>query len=90
MQIEASNKFSNLPPGKVTFASVDCDRNPTIAQKYSVNKYPTLKIFRNGELIKKEYRGQRSVDALAEFVNKQTQSTVQSFSSKGDLAMKID
>jgi endoplasmic reticulum resident protein 44 len=55
-----------------------------------VNKYPTLKIFRNGELIKKEYRGQRSVDALAEFVNKQTQSTVQSFSSKGDLAMKID
>lgn len=27
-----------------------------ISARYHVNKYPTLKLFRNGELVKKEYR----------------------------------
>lgn len=27
--------------------------------KYNVNKYPTLKLFRHGILVKQEYRGSR-------------------------------
>uniref|UniRef100_A0A915EKE8 Thioredoxin domain-containing protein n=1 Tax=Ditylenchus dipsaci TaxID=166011 RepID=A0A915EKE8_9BILA len=80
----------SMPIGPAVFASVDCDRQPDIAQKYHVSKYPTLKLFRFGELIKKEYRGQRSADALADFVNKQMESKLQTFTSKEDLESKID
>ncbi|KAI1730678.1 thioredoxin-like domain-containing protein [Ditylenchus destructor] len=87
---EASKKFVDAPVGQVAFASVDCDRNADIAQKYHVNKYPTLKLFRFGELIKKEYRGQRSAVALAEYIEKQTESKIQQFNSKDDLNSKMD
>lgn len=48
-----------------------------IAARYAVNKYPTLKIFRYGELVRKEYRGQRSSDALLNFIREQLRNTVQ-------------
>uniref|UniRef100_A0AC34F5L6 Thioredoxin domain-containing protein n=1 Tax=Panagrolaimus sp. ES5 TaxID=591445 RepID=A0AC34F5L6_9BILA len=76
--------------GQIAFASVDCDRQPALAQKFHVNKYPTLKLFRYGEPIKREYRGQRSMEALAEFVTKQVESTVHHFNSKEDLDKQID
>ncbi|KAL0171965.1 hypothetical protein M9458_032276, partial [Cirrhinus mrigala] len=34
-------------------------------------KYPTLKLFRNGMMMKREYRGQRSVTAIADFIRQQ-------------------
>lgn len=77
-----------------------------IGQKYMVNKYPTLKLFRNGEMIKKEYRyflggcllkffptsfsGQRSADALTDFVNKQTISKIVEVGSEEELIQKVD
>lgn len=42
-----------------------------IATRFHISKYPTLKVIRNGQPAKREYRGQRSVDAFVEFVNKQ-------------------
>jgi len=87
---EASNKFTLNTAGQIAFASVDCDKQPGIAQKYHVSKYPTLKMFRFGEAIKREYRGQRSVDALSEFVKKQIESTVKHFNSPEDLNQQID
>jgi len=73
---EASQHFKDNAPGKVLFGAVDCDRQSTIAQKYKVSKYPTLKLFRFGQLVKKEYRGQRSVEALKEFILKQVEFSV--------------
>ncbi|KAH7702252.1 Thioredoxin family protein, partial [Aphelenchoides avenae] len=87
---KASERFKTNPPGQVVWASVDCDREPAIAQKYHVSKYPTLKIFRNGEMLKKEYRGQRSEDALAEFITKQLASTVHHFVSQQDLEQHME
>lgn len=43
----------------------------SIAQRYRINKYPTLKLFRNGMMMKREYRGQRSVVAIADFIRQQ-------------------
>lgn len=87
---EASERFKDRPAGLVAWASVDSDRQPLIAQKYNVNKYPTLKLFRNGELVKKEYRGQRSVDALSSFIQKQLDSSVMLFTSRETLANGLD
>ncbi|VIO95343.1 Thioredoxin family protein [Brugia malayi] len=86
---EASKRFTDRG-NTVAWATVDCDREADIAQKYHVSKYPTLKLFRGGELVKKEYRGQRSVDALAVFIDKQLVSGMQNFSSNAELNNQIN
>ncbi|VDK79955.1 unnamed protein product [Litomosoides sigmodontis] len=86
---EASNRFKERG-NAIAWAAVDCDREADIAQKYHVSKYPTLKLFRNGELVKKEYRGQRSVDALVVFIEKQLVSSIQNFSSHAELDGRIN
>ncbi|XP_061165211.1 endoplasmic reticulum resident protein 44-like [Saccostrea echinata] len=80
---EASNKVKDeFPtPGKIAFGKVDCDSESDIASQYHISKYPTLKLVRNGQLIKKEYRGQRSVDALVQFVKDQVRDSVQQIDS---------
>ncbi|VDN56706.1 unnamed protein product [Dracunculus medinensis] len=88
--LEASEKFTTMPPGKVLWASVDSDREVDIAQKYNVNKYPTLKLFRHGELVKREYRAQRSVEALSDFIYKQLNESIITIASTDDLKAKMD
>ncbi|KAK6490554.1 endoplasmic reticulum resident protein 44-like isoform X2 [Huso huso] len=56
---------------QVVFARVDCDQHSDIALRYRISKYPTLKLFRNGMMMKREYRGQRSVSAIADFIRQQ-------------------
>lgn len=76
---EASNKVKEeiKDDGKVAFAKLDCDAESSIAAQYHISKYPTLKLFRNGEPLKKEYRGQRSVDAIADFIKEQIKDVVE-------------
>ena len=61
-----------------------------IAQKYHISKYPTLKVFRNGEIQKREYRGQRSPDALANFVKEQLKDPVKEFTSMAELNKDVN
>uniref|UniRef100_A0A3Q2ZU64 Endoplasmic reticulum protein 44 n=1 Tax=Kryptolebias marmoratus TaxID=37003 RepID=A0A3Q2ZU64_KRYMA len=70
---EASNIVREQFPDtkQVVFARVDCDQHADIAQRYRITKYPTLKLFRNGMMMKREYRGQRSVTAIADFIRQQ-------------------
>lgn len=56
---------------KVRFAKLDCDKENGIAAKYRVSKYPTIKLFRYGEMTKREYRGRRSHDQLLEYIREQ-------------------
>jgi hypothetical protein len=42
-----------------------------IAAKYHINKYPSLKLFRFGVAIKREYRGARSADSFIAYLNEQ-------------------
>lgn len=76
---EASKKVKDeiQEEGKVAFAKIDCDSESSIAAQYHISKYPTLKLFRNGEPLKKEYRGQRSVDALAAFIKEQVKDVIE-------------
>ncbi|KAG8179097.1 hypothetical protein JTE90_005453 [Oedothorax gibbosus] len=55
-------------PGKVLFGKVDSVSETNLAQRFKISKYPTLKLIRNGKLMKKEYRGQRSLEGLVEHV----------------------
>ncbi|KAG8442672.1 hypothetical protein GDO86_011458 [Hymenochirus boettgeri] len=75
---EASNIIQEEYPdrNKVVFARVDCDQHSDIAQRYRISKYPTLKLFRNGMMMKREYRGQRSVTAIAEYIRQQKSNPV--------------
>ncbi|KAK6166672.1 hypothetical protein SNE40_023311 [Patella caerulea] len=75
---EASNKIRQEVPeaGRVAFGKVDCDREVNIATTYRISKYPTLKLFRNGQVVKKEFRGQRSADSIANFIREQMKDSV--------------
>uniref|UniRef100_G3MLT3 Thioredoxin domain-containing protein n=1 Tax=Amblyomma maculatum TaxID=34609 RepID=G3MLT3_AMBMU len=55
-------------PNKVLFGKVDCDRETSIAAKHRITKYPTLKLVRNGMVMKREYRGQRSAEAMKNYI----------------------
>ncbi|CAK8673492.1 unnamed protein product [Clavelina lepadiformis] len=67
--------------GQVVFGRVDCDRETGIASRFHVNKYPTMKLFRAGQLVKREYRGKRSAESLRDFVREQLRDPVQEFTS---------
>ncbi|KAK7112875.1 endoplasmic reticulum resident protein 44-like [Littorina saxatilis] len=84
---EASRKISEefTQPGKVMFAKVDCDREVNIASQYRISKYPTLKLFRNGQMVKKEYRGQRSANSLADFIREELKDPVVEHNSLDEL-----
>lgn len=70
---------------QVVFGKVDCDREAGIAVQYHVSKYPTLKMFRYGSSAKREYRGQRSTDAIANFIREQLKSPIASITNLDEL-----
>lgn len=71
--------------GKVVMGKVDCDQESAVASRFHISKYPTLKIIRNGQTTKREYRGQRSAEAFAEFVKKQLEDPIKEFHTLKDL-----
>jgi len=58
----------------VSLADVDATQHPTLAQKYSVSGYPTIKWFVNGE--PKEYTGGRTKDKIIEWVDEMNKAAV--------------
>ncbi|XP_011700367.1 PREDICTED: endoplasmic reticulum resident protein 44 isoform X2 [Wasmannia auropunctata] len=89
---EAADKIrEEFPqPGKVVMAKVDCDRETSIASRFHITKYPTLKVIRNGQPTKREYRGQRSVEAFQEFVRKQLEDPIKEFADLRELEQLDD
>uniref|UniRef100_UPI00358F539F endoplasmic reticulum resident protein 44 isoform X2 n=1 Tax=Myxine glutinosa TaxID=7769 RepID=UPI00358F539F len=55
----------------IVFARVDCEQQADLAHRYRISKYPTMKVFKNGRMMRKEYRAQRSVSAITDFVRQQ-------------------
>eukprot|EP00457_Paulinella_chromatophora_P010620 gb/GEZN01010730.1/.p1 GENE.gb/GEZN01010730.1/~~gb/GEZN01010730.1/.p1 ORF type:complete len:299 (+),score=46.09 gb/GEZN01010730.1/:62-958(+) len=52
--------------GKVKLGAVDATQETQLAQKYGVNSYPTIKVFRNGEI--EEYNGPREAEGIEKYV----------------------
>ncbi|KAH9306170.1 hypothetical protein KI387_010574, partial [Taxus chinensis] len=53
----------------VLIAKVDCDEHKSICSKYDVSGFPTIKWFPKGSLEPKDYKGGRTAEDLAEFIN---------------------
>ncbi|XP_067123841.1 endoplasmic reticulum resident protein 44 [Centruroides vittatus] len=62
---ETADKLKQEFPeeGKLLLGKVDCDKETSVAVRFHITKYPTLKVIHHGK-IKREYRGQRSSEAL--------------------------
>lgn len=60
----------------VLIAKVDCDSHKDLCSKYGVSGYPTIQWFPKGSLEPKKYEGQRTAEALAEFVNTESGTNV--------------
>ncbi|XP_021927499.1 endoplasmic reticulum resident protein 44 isoform X2 [Zootermopsis nevadensis] len=71
--------------GQVVMAKVDCDKEGSIATRFHITKYPTLKVFRNGQSTKREYRGQRSAEAFLSFIQKQLADPIREFADLKEL-----
>ena len=52
---------------KIHFIAVDCDKDPTTAEKYKVEGYPTIKLVVGNQVI--EYDAKPDVDTLKQFLN---------------------
>ncbi|CAH8564232.1 unnamed protein product [Schistosoma haematobium] len=53
--------------GDVKLVKVDCTAHESICSEFGVSGYPTLKIFRNGDL-DSEYNGPRNADGIVNFM----------------------
>jgi len=82
----AENVKKDFPQaGKVVLGKVDCDSETAISNQYQISKYPTLKLFRDGQMMKKEYRGQRSAESLATYIKDQLKENVKVVESLEEL-----
>ena len=60
----------------VLLARVNCDSSKELAQRFHISKYPTIKLWRNSQQARREYRGERSVDAFKNFVEEQLKDPI--------------
>ncbi|KAF8562411.1 hypothetical protein P879_10288, partial [Paragonimus westermani] len=66
---ETSLKFlEETEKGEVAFGRIDCESDVNLCQKENIRKYPTVKVLVYGFMLKSEYRGARTVEALSTFV----------------------
>lgn len=81
-----ADKIRNSYNGnQVTVVKVDADTEKLIAMNNGINKYPTLKLYRYGVLVKKEYRGARTVEAFEQFIKDQLVSKLNVVETMPDL-----
>jgi len=78
----------NDPP--VTLADVDCtnDNAKDVCSKFGVTGYPTLKIFRNGE-VSTDFNGPRVADGIVKYMKSQVGPSSKEISSKKELETLI-
>lgn len=64
---------------EIPIAQIDCTENQELCMEQGIRGYPTLKVFKkNGELVS-DYQGQRSKDAIVQFMVKQSLPAVSEF-----------
>lgn len=80
--IEAAEYLSNTEKN-ISLAQIDCTQNDELCMDHGIRGYPTLKIFKDGKAI--DYEGQRSANAIINFMLKHSLPPVQVFNNTNDL-----
>lgn len=70
--------------GRVAFGKVDCEVETELSGRFHITKYPTLKLLMNGKPMKREFRGQRSVEAITTYIKDLLRDPVTSVSTSHD------
>lgn len=52
---------------KKCLAMVDCTENPDLMEKYEIQGFPTIKLFKNGAYLA-DYKGKRTVGDIKQFI----------------------
>ncbi|KAH8333090.1 hypothetical protein KR074_005258 [Drosophila pseudoananassae] len=86
-QAAAHLKLEFPDAGKVLLGRVNCARETELADLYHIQKFPTLRLFYKGQATRREYRGQRSLEALVNYVKSHFQSEIVEFQEPEDLAI---
>lgn len=76
-------------PGKLLLGKVDCDKETSVAVRFHITKYPTLKVIHHGK-IKREYRGQRSSEALMTYIRDLLKDPIIEIKQEEEEEEKID
>ncbi|XP_062516317.1 protein disulfide-isomerase A3-like [Corticium candelabrum] len=83
----ATELLSTDPP--VPLAKVDCTAEKDTCSNYGVSGYPTLKIFRNGELAS-DYNGPREKDGIVKYMVKQAAPSAKELTSVEEVRKFLD
>ncbi len=73
-------------PGKVELAKLDTDANQATAARYGIRGLPTVKAFRNGEVVD-EFTGAQPPAVVERFVDKLVPSEADELAVGGDEAV---
>lgn len=68
---------------------MDADAEKDLARRFGVSGYPTLKIFRNGEMAS-NYEGPREAAGIVKYMKKQAGPSAKALASADELAQFID
>jgi len=83
---EGADRVAKEMPGvKVVMGKVDCDKEGSLGSRFHITKYPTIKYVQFGQLAKKEYRGQRSVEAFLDFARQHIRDPMSEFTTEEQL-----
>jgi len=72
----------------VKLAKVDATVHKTVAEKFEVRGYPTLKFFKKG--VPQEYAGGRTADSIVEWVKRKSGPSAKTLDSKEDASDFVD
>ncbi|KAG5464552.1 hypothetical protein LSCM1_00743 [Leishmania martiniquensis] len=77
-------KAAEMLEGIATLAEVDCTKEEDLATQHEIKGFPTLLMFRNGEMVK-TYEGPRTATDIVAFVKSQVGPAMKSIGKSDDL-----
>lgn len=74
---------ADLEPKNISLAQIDCTENQDLCVEQGIRGYPTLKVFKNGNIqYPVDYQGQRNREGIVSYMIKQLEPPVKSFTGK--------
>lgn len=86
---EAATRLRRSGDASIVLAKVDATEETALASKYGITGYPTLKVFRKGQL-SGDYSGPRTASEIAKYMRKQSGPSSAEIKSMAELERLLD